>query len=184
MANAQKGKELEVAERRAEVGRLTRKRWSSRRIAEHLGVSHTTVSRDVDILLTELAANAIKDADKIRADELETLADTEAKVIEILDRVRATESGTDKDGNEDGLDLDITLRAADRIVKVQERRAKLLGLDAAIEVKVQQEMSREVGALLDVLKGKLSADAFDEVVTALGGGSEESEERSGGESEG
>lgn len=130
MANAQRGKELEVAERRAEVGRLTRKRWSSRRIAEHLGVSHTTVSRDLELVLEQLKENAIKDADKIRADELETLADVEAKVIEILERSRSVESGADENGNELGLNLDITLRAADRLLKIQERRANLLGLDA------------------------------------------------------
>jgi hypothetical protein len=91
--------------------------WSARRIAEHLGCGHATVSRDVDAILTELSAHQTKDAEKIRARELETLAQAEAAVLKVLDRAEAE-------------DFELVLKASDRIAKLQERRAKLLGLDA------------------------------------------------------
>jgi transposase len=117
MATPQRGKELAIEARRVEVARLTHMGWSTRRIAAEIGVSHGTVATDVDAILTELAAHQTKDAEKIRARELETLAQAEAAVLKVLDRAEAE-------------DFELVLKASDRIAKLQERRAKLLGLDA------------------------------------------------------
>jgi IS30 family transposase len=163
----QKAKTLEIAQRRAEVSKLTFKRWSTRRIAEKLGVSHMTIARDVDAILTELAEAQTKDADKIRARECET-----------LDRVEAAALGIVIDAEVE--DKELALKAADRVAKIQERRAKLLGLDAAIEVQVTQRLATELDTVLETLRGKLSGEAFEEVVAALGGGGEESEDEGEG----
>jgi AcrR family transcriptional regulator len=117
MATPQRGKELAIEARRVEVARLTHMGWSTRRIAAEIGVSHGTVATDVDAILTELAAHQTKDAEKIRARELETLAQAEAAVLKVLDRAEAE-------------DFEMVLKATDRVAKIQERRAKLLGLDA------------------------------------------------------
>lgn len=148
-----------IAERRREVAALTYRGWSTRRIAEKLGVGHATVARDVDAVLTELVEHQAKDAEKIRARELETLAQAEAAVLDVL-------------ADDSAEDTETRLKAVDRVTKVQERRAKLLGLDAAIEIQVTQRMSDQMTAVLDALRGRLSDEAFAQVVAALGGGSE------------
>lgn len=63
--------------------------------------------------------------------------------------------------------------AVDQLIRISERRAKLLGLDAVFEVKVQQSMSQEIEAVLSRLRASLNDDEFAKVVSALGGGSEE-----------
>jgi transposase len=137
MPHPQKGKELAITERRAEAARLTHKGWSTRRIAEHLGCSHATIANDVNALLSELVEHQIKDAEKIRARELEKLALAESAVIEVLER-----------SSEE--DADMVLKATDRIARLQERRAKLLGLDAPerIDATVSEGPTPETAARL------------------------------------
>lgn len=168
MTIPQRGKKLALAERRAEVSDLTFQGWTTRRIAAKLGVSHATIARDVDLILTELAEHQIKDAEKIRARECENLARAESAALKILTGAEAE-------------DQELALKAADRIAKIQERRAKLLGLDAAIEVQVTQRLATELDTVLETLRGRLSGEAFEEVVAALGGGGEEGESEDEGD---
>lgn len=71
--------------------------------------------------------------------------------------------------------------AIDQLIRISERRSKLLGLDAALEVKVQQEMGREIQSVMSVLRGALDDESFARVVAALGGGGEEGESEDEGD---
>jgi transposase len=160
MGQAAKARAWSIDERRTEVAKLLCKGWSNRRIAEHLGVGAATISRDSEVIAAEWAETRIRAIDHVRAVDLEKLASVESAALEIVE----TEA-----------DPDIKLRGLTGVVKTQERRAKLLGLDAAIEVQVTQRMSAEVSAMIETLRGQLSDAAFAEVIAALGGGSEEGE---------
>jgi hypothetical protein len=63
--------------------------------------------------------------------------------------------------------------AIDQLVRVSERRAKLLGLDAALEVKVQQAMGNEIDAVIARLRDGLNDEEFAKALAALGVGSAE-----------
>lgn len=63
--------------------------------------------------------------------------------------------------------------AIDQLVRISERRAKLLGLDSAAEVKVQHLMAEQIDSVIAALRGVLDDEAFGRAVSALGGGSAE-----------
>lgn len=125
-----------IEQRRAEVEKLLCKGWSERRIAAHLGVGKTTVHTDAEAVLDMLRQTQVKGAELVRARELEKLATAETVVLEVL------EAGE--------VEPDTALKAIDRLVKVQERRAKLLGLDAPerIDATVAEGPSPEMAARL------------------------------------
>lgn len=121
MADATRAREWKREERRADVAKLHARGWSVRRIAAALGVGKSTVAEDVDALLAELVSVRIADCEKARESELEKLASCEAAALDIV--LQAEQAPGE-------LDPDVVMRACDRVVKIQERRAKLLGLDA------------------------------------------------------
>jgi Homeodomain-like domain len=137
VGEASRAKKWQGAERKAEVARLTAKGWSCRRISGELGCSHATVARDQNEVLAELAEHRVKDAERIRANELEKLDRAEAACVAILERA-------------EDADAELALKAADRIARLQERRAKLLGLDAPekVEAVVTEGPTPEVAARL------------------------------------
>jgi len=58
--------------------------------------------------------------------------------------------------------------AIDQLVRISERRAKLLGLDAATEVLVTQRLESELAAVVEALRGALDDAAFTKALAALG----------------
>ncbi|MFD8667068.1 hypothetical protein ACFV1U_16945 [Streptomyces microflavus] len=121
---------LTTAQRDAEAARLRTQGWTYQRIADHLGFkqradAYNAVKRVLDATVREAGED-------IRALELERLDRLEAAANEVLEREHVTVSNgrvVALDGAplpDDGP----VLAAIDRLLKIQERRAKLLGLDA------------------------------------------------------
>ncbi|KOG84471.1 hypothetical protein ACZ90_25050 [Streptomyces albus subsp. albus] len=121
---------LSTAERDAEAARLRSLGWSYPRIAAELGWktradAHNAVKR----VLKETVREA---GDDVRTLELERLDRLEAAANEVLEREHVTVSnGRVVVLHETPLPDDgPVLAAIDRLLKIQERRARLLGLDA------------------------------------------------------
>lgn len=171
--NGRFDRDPETAKRDAEAARLRGRGWSYQRIANELGVSKGTayeaVRRALNDTLTEPAAEA-------RTLELERLDEMHAAVLAVLEREHVTVSqgkvvrrrvGVETDDNgaevldgegkpipvyEDVLDDAPVLQAVDRLLRIAERRAKLLGLDAPTRAEVGGKLTYEVvGVDLDQL---------------------------------
>lgn len=121
---------LTTAERDAEAARLRSKGWQYPRIAAQLGFKHRADAYNaVQRVLKETVREA---GDEIRTLELERLDALYAAASDVLEREHVTVSNgrvVDLLGTplpDDGP----VLAAIDRLLKIQERRARLLGLDA------------------------------------------------------
>lgn len=108
--NANPGKAEAAAERRLKALELRTAGASYRAIAAQLGVSHQQAYEDVAHELEVLAERSQAEAAHVRTLELERL---DAMTVAIWQQVRAGNQG-----------------AIDRALRVMERRAKLLGIDA------------------------------------------------------
>ena len=114
--DANRAEKLTAAERRPRVLELKKAGASVRAIARALDVGATTVQRDLDLALGELAAEQRAGAERLRVLELARL---DAMHSALWPRVRA--------GDTD---------AIDRLLRIAERRSKLLGLDAPARVDI------------------------------------------------
>jgi hypothetical protein len=131
-----------TASRRVEVAKLLRASVPVYRIAERLGINHKTATADTNFLL-DLWAQEQKPEDRHRwrARELAKLDEIEIKVAA---NARAGHEG-----------------AIDRVLKVMERRAKYLGLDAPTKVDVNAaELQKEVAGLIRQLAGLEPGEAL------------------------
>ena len=124
-----------TAERDAEAARLRARSLTYREIGEQLGLTvasaYEAVQRALRDTLTEPAAD-------VRELELRRLDEMWAAVLAVLERDHLTVSHGKVitiDG-EPLKDDGPVLSAVDRLLKIQERRAKLLGLDSAEKVTV------------------------------------------------
>lgn len=142
-------KRKEIAERQKAALALALKGLTRREIGEQLGVSHSTIVQDIKAALRDIPK---EEADTLRAKESARLDKLQAAV---WDRA-----------------LDGYLYAVDRAVKIIDRRAKLLGLDAPQQVEVSSgdvDLDGTVEKLLQVAK-IAAAGGTGEVADALGGG--------------
>lgn len=121
---------LTTAQRDAEAARLRTQGWTYQRIADRLDFkqradAYNAVKRVLDATVREAGED-------IRALELERLDRLEAAANEVLEREHVTVSnGRVVVLHETPLPDDgPVLAAIDRLLKIQERRARLLGLDA------------------------------------------------------
>jgi hypothetical protein len=105
-----KGQTEEATERRLKALQLRMAGASYRAIGSQLGVSEKTAHQDVQRELKAIAEQSAEEAQAVRTLDLERL---DAMTIAIWGQVRA--------GN---------LGAIDRALRISERRAKLLGIDA------------------------------------------------------
>ena len=104
-------------------------------IADEFGVALTTAYEAVE---RAMKAVPFPEADTLRKIELTHLDKAQSKALSILDARHLAisvkgDTVVDKDGNE-VTDDTVALKAIDSLVKVQTRRAKLLGLDAPTRV--------------------------------------------------
>lgn len=128
-----------------EIFELRKQGLSQTAIAERVGVTQGAVSRSLKAYLAKLAAETMEDAEEVRSLELERL---DAILIPML---QAATSGEET--------------AVDRVIKIMDRRAKLLGLDAptkahvTADVNVQADYSKldplELEALIELEKKAL-----------------------------
>lgn len=100
---------VDAALRKADAVELRRKGWSFERIAKEVGVSISTAHRYITSELEKVAAETAEAAEQVRQLELERLDRALAAVFQRVD------DGDDK--------------AIATMLRLQERRAKLLGLD-------------------------------------------------------
>jgi hypothetical protein len=148
-----------------EAAALRARSWTYRQIGEALGMSTSTA---YDAVQRALADTLAEPAAAVRALELEKLDALERAVLVVLEREHVTvsqgrvvrrrtdeieqvngEDKVDDDGNpvyvwEDILDDSPVLAAVDRLLKVADRRAKLLGLDAATKLDVSGGVKYEI----------------------------------------
>jgi DNA-binding CsgD family transcriptional regulator len=141
----------DLAWRRAEVLKMRRRGWSITRIAIELGVSASTISKDLDTVLTE---HTVANITMLRALENERLDYILDKCVEVIEAAPGTK---------------LAIAAAGRLIQVSARRSALNGLDVPIridhtvhEVDAQdrelQEILREAQARNEMTGQKLTAD--------------------------
>ncbi|MFD5058244.1 hypothetical protein [Streptomyces sp. NPDC058394] len=146
---------LTTAQRDAEAARLRSKGWTYPRIAAELGFNHKADAYNaVKRVLDETVREA---GDDLRALELDRLDGMYAAAMEVLEREHVTVSNgkvVTLDGEplpDDGP----VLQAIDRLLRIQERRARLLGLDAPVkrDVTLSDERVAAIEALAEELAG-------------------------------
>jgi hypothetical protein len=111
----QKGQEVLAEERRTEAVKLRIAGHSYRHIAKQLGISLAQAHKDVQTVLKRTRDEADEVADEARDIDLARIDQGLKTVLEFLESAK---------------DDELKLKAIDRLVRLQERRAKLLGLDA------------------------------------------------------
>jgi predicted DNA-binding protein (UPF0251 family) len=119
---------LKAAERRIKSLRLRQRGLTYAQIGETLGVSSKTAYRDVKKELEKIQKTCAEEAELVREIELRR-----------LDELWSVANVVALNGD---------LKAIDRCLRIQERRAKLLGLDAAESVAVRH--SGEITTWLDL----------------------------------
>lgn len=125
--------QIKIAERRARALELRKAGFSYRKIAEKLSVSHVQARADIEAELKLLAEELHESADELRQIELERL-DMLTRGLEPFAAVGET-------------------KAVNSFIKVMERRAKLLGLDAPIRTDVTSG-----GEKLEVIIREVNSD--------------------------
>lgn len=163
---------LDTAHRDAEAARLRSRGMGYRAIAEQLGFfdgsgAHKAVQR----ALAAVRAEGAEEARQLQLQQLDYLA---TKALEVLERHHVTVSNG-RLINVDGEPLEDdgpVLAAIDRLLKIQERRAKLLGLDAPArhEVVTLDAIDAEIARLSAELAGGTEASAAAETAGTAGRG--------------
>lgn len=133
----------ESAQLAAQVLELRKKSLTFDEIATRLGISKSSAyvafKRGIKAIVAE-------PAEEVRALELEKLEQMEQAVIKVLERQHVTVSNG-KVIRIDGQPLDDDapiLQAIDRLLRIQERRAKFLGLDAEKKINLSGGVTYEV----------------------------------------
>lgn len=129
---------VEIARRQARVLEMREQGMTLREIAAELGVSHGLVYKDMERALAAIPVKSVEDyreKQRVELDQLRTV------VLDVINRRHITVStqtgriARDSDGNE-VLDDAPLLAAVDRLMKINEREAKLFGMDAKPEVQI------------------------------------------------
>lgn len=121
---------LSAMDNRAKALDLRRAGASLRDIAKALGVSHQSAKRYIDTAISDLHNSQNQKTEDYRAVELDRL---ERLHMALWQRAIG--------GKRDGVDIPPDYAAVDRLVRISERRSKLLGLDAP----VKQELTGKDG---------------------------------------
>lgn len=115
-------KKLTQAERRSQVAALWRGGFTMREIAATLGVGKSTVNRDIQFLVAEYQEEARKNVT--------------AQIARDLSRIERAAGKMASDA------LSGDAKAAGALVKLLERKARMLGYDGAIKIDVTGDMGR------------------------------------------
>lgn len=142
----------ESAERDAEAARLRGRGLSYRAIAAELGVDVHTAHDAVDRALRAIVQEPAEQVRKLELDRLDRLYEAAISVLE-REHVTVSQGKIIYKGDAPLLDDGPVLQAIDRLLRIQERRAKLLGLDAATKTEVSGGVKYEiVGIDMDQLR--------------------------------
>lgn len=152
--NGRYTRSLETAQRDAEACRLRARNLSYAEIATELG--YDSKSSAYEAVQRALRDTVQEPADELRQLELLRLDELALKARGVME---TTHYMVDKGtvvlwGGEPVVDDGPVLAAIDRLLKVQERRAKLLGLDAPQRVSVDaQQLGDDIKGLIAALAG-------------------------------
>lgn len=123
--------ELTLSERNQRAAQMKRRGSTYQVIADTLGIALSTAYAAVESAMAEIP---FEDADTLRKIEMAHLDKAQEKTLEILDSRHVAISASGKvvysETGDEVLDDSVSLKAAETLVKIQTRRAKLLGLDA------------------------------------------------------
>jgi hypothetical protein len=103
--------------------------------------------KDIDVALKDLNERCSHDTEEYRRQELEILDDCQF-------RLQAKVKVGD-------------VQAIAQVVKISERRAKLLGLEAPIQLQVEQIVDQELRAFIDGLQPLLPRETYNQVLEAV-----------------
>lgn len=145
---------------------LRRRNLTYRQIADQLGMG--SVSRAYEAVQRSLMDAVVESAEEVRKVELDRLDELGRVAWRVLHNRhvhigRGGDPTKDADG-EPVLDDGPTLQAIDRLLKISERRAKLQGLDAPVQLQVvtTDQLDQEIA----LLEQKLAANDSPGTVSA------------------
>lgn len=142
----------ESAERDARACELRAQGWSYKRIAKEMGVDVHTVHDGVKRALRMIVQEPAEDVRTLELERLDRLYEAALAVLE-REHVTVSQGKVIYNGTEPLLDDGPVLQAIDRLLKIQERRARLLGLDAATKTNVSGGVRVDiVGVDMDQLR--------------------------------
>ncbi|MFA5379909.1 MAG: hypothetical protein WC455_29385, partial [Dehalococcoidia bacterium] len=155
MGNKRGSKEA-AAERRPQALQLRIAGASYRAIGKQLGTSGVQAFRDVEYELKLLAEESKEEAERVRQLETERL---DALLLALWPRAKG---GRIQNGAGEYEVIAPDQGAVDRILRIMERRSKLMGLDAP----VKQELTGKDGGPIEH-EHRLNPEQFDRALTAL-----------------
>lgn len=165
---ASRAKRATVAERRAKAVELRLTGTSYEAIAKELGYSSRGAAcQDIGRALEANLAEQRISVEALRQEELQRLDELLAEAWRVLKRQHVTVSHGrviyDEESGEKLLDDGPVLQAIDRILKIQERRSKFLGLDAPTKVEAItiDALDAEIAKLAAELEGDQVGEAAD-----------------------
>lgn len=143
--------------RRAEAAKLRVQGWTLQQIADKFGLSVGTIHKDIQIVMRRTIEAGVTEMDEHRALELNRIDSAIFEVMSILEgrnpeskhSVEMAALETDESTSVDdalAMRAELRLKAVDRLVKLNQERAKLLGLYAP----EKKELSGPEGAPLEV----------------------------------
>ena len=135
--NGKSATRFRIRNRRRTVASLVLARVEEHEIALSLGVSRDTVKKDKAILAARWEAAAQRDIGEARAEAAAALDADEVRLRDFAQRL-------EKKGDVEG-----ALEAFDRILKIHERRARLLGLDSPEQKEIRFPATWKTGVLRD-----------------------------------
>lgn len=136
----------ETAEQDAEALRLRSRGLSYRDVAERMGVSVSTAYRSVKRGLDAIRAEPAADVRELELARLDAMYEAVVKVLETK-HVTVSQGRVVTLDDEPLADDAPVLAAVDRLLKIQARRAALLGLDAETKVSVSGGVTYEIVGL-------------------------------------
>lgn len=148
-------KHAAIAVRSARVVELKNEGLTFREIADQLGVSLGTVWKDFDRALERVMEPNVN---AYRADAHARLVKVREVVEDVINRRHLVVSASGRvavDEDENPLEDDgVVLAAANQLIRIDEREAKLLGLDAKNELAVTGNLTYEFLGLTDEVAGE------------------------------
>lgn len=124
-----------ITNRRRDVAKLYKQHKDQAEIAEKLGVSQPTVSRDIDFITKQWKGEALEEISIIRARELAELDEMEKEAAANYENARPA--------IDDGRPTREMDRWFKRRLEVKERKAKFLGLDQPAQLHVENSGQTE-----------------------------------------
>lgn len=130
-SNGRSLKQLQLSLRRAKVAELLLKGWKQEEVANFLKVAIGTITSDIAWVRQEWARERVENADLYVRQEVDKLENDE---YDIRRRIRALPDNS----------MELALKAYTHILRIMQRRAKMLGLDTPTTLKISVEQVETV----------------------------------------